>query len=121
MVALGAHTHVAARNPEQRSAAFVAGAPPHRLEELPELAPQLDMVFSTVPSRVIGEPVLERLPKSALLVDLAAPPGGIDFEAAARLGLKVVWGRGLGSRAPITVGASQWGGIRERIEAILNR
>jgi dipicolinate synthase subunit A len=119
MVALGAHTQVAARNPEQRAAAYVAGATPHELSELPALAPRLDMVFSTVPSRVVGADVLERLPKSALLVDLAAPPGGIDFEAAKRLGLKAIWGRGLGSRAPITVGASQWGGIRARIEDIL--
>src|SRR5262252_7493917 len=119
LVALGAHTHVAARNPEQRAAAFVAGATPHELAELPMLAPRLDMVFSTVPSRVVGAEVLQGLPKSALLVDLAAPPGGIDFEAAQRLGLKAIWARGLGSRAPITVGASQWGGIRARIEAIL--
>ena len=119
LVALGARTHVAARNPEQRAAAFVAGATPHELGELPALAPGLDMVFSTVPSRVIGADMLERLPKSALLVDLAAPPGGIDFEAAQRLGLKAIWGRGLGSRAPVTVGASQWSGIRARIEAIL--
>lgn len=121
LVTLGARTHVAARNPEQRSAAFVAGATPHVLEELPELAPKLDMLFSTVPSRVVGENVLSRLPKHALLVDLAAPPGGIDFETAQKLGLKAIWGRGLGSRAPVTVGASQWGGIRERIEKILSR
>ena len=119
LVALGAHTHVAARNPEQRAAAYVAGATPHVLEELPELAPRLDLVFSTVPSRVVGEDVLSRLPKSALIVDLAAPPGGVDFDAAKRLGLNAIWGRGLGSRAPVTVGASQWGGIRERIEKIL--
>ena len=119
LVALGAHTHVAARNPEQRAAAFVTGATPHRLEELPALAPQLDFVFSTVPSRVVGEEVLARLPKSALIVDLAAPPGGVDFECAKRLGVTAIWGRGLGSRAPVTVGASQWGGIRERIEKIL--
>ena len=119
LVALGAHAHVAARNPEQRSAAFVAGATPHRLDELPALAPQLDFLFSTVPSRVVGEDVLAPLPKSALVVDLAAPPGGVDFEAAKRLGLTAIWGRGLGSRAPVTVGASQWGGIRERIEKIL--
>jgi dipicolinate synthase subunit A len=119
LLALGAHVHVAARNPEQLAAAHVAGAVPHGLDELVELAPQLDMVFSTVPSRVVGEDVLERLPKSALVVDLAAPPGGVDLEAAKRRGLKAIWGRGLGSRAPITVGASQWGGIRERIEAIL--
>jgi dipicolinate synthase subunit A len=119
LVALGAHTHVAARNPEQRSAAYVAGATPHTLEELPALAPTLDFVFSTVPARVLGEDVLARLPKSALIVDLAAPPGGVDFDAAKRLGLRAIWGRGLGSRAPVTVGGSQWGGIRERIEKIL--
>jgi dipicolinate synthase subunit A len=119
LVALGAHTHVAARNPEQRAAAYVAGATPHALAELPELAPRLDLLFSTVPARVVGEDVLARLPKSALVVDLAAPPGGVDFDAAKRLGINAIWGRGLGSRAPVTVGASQWGGIRERIEKIL--
>jgi dipicolinate synthase subunit A len=119
LVALGAHTHVAARNAEQRAAAYVAGATPHLLTELPALAPSLDLVFSTVPSRVVSEDVLSRLRKTALIVDLAAPPGGVDFEAAKRLGLNAVWGRGLGSRAPVTVGASQWGGIRARIEAIL--
>ena len=119
LVALGAHTHVAARNAEQRAAAYVAGATPHLLADLPALAPSLDLVFSTVPSRVVGEDVLSRLPKTALIVDLAAPPGGVDFDAAKRLGLNAIWGRGLGSRAPVTVGASQWGGIRERIETIL--
>jgi dipicolinate synthase subunit A len=119
LVALGAHTHIAARNPEQRAAAFVAGATPHLLEELSDLAPGLDFIFSTVPTRVVGEDVLSRLPKSALVVDLAAPPGGVDFDAAKRLGLTAIWGRGLGSRAPVTVGASQWGGIRARIEKIL--
>jgi dipicolinate synthase subunit A len=119
LVALGASTHVVARNPEQRAAAFVAGATPHTLDELPALAHRLDMLFSTVPSRIVDADILGRLPKSALLVDLAAPPGGIDFEAAQKLGLKAIWGRGLGSRAPVTVGASQWSGIRARIEAIL--
>jgi dipicolinate synthase subunit A len=119
LVALGAHTHVAARNAEQRAAAYVAGATPHLLGDLAALAPSLDLVFSTVPSRVVGEDVLSRLPKTALIVDLAAPPGGVDFEAAKRLGLNAIWGRGLGGRAPVTVGASQWGGIRERIEAIV--
>ena len=119
LVALGARTHVAARNAEQRAAAYVAGATPHLLGDLAALAPSLDLVFSTVPSRVVGEDVLSRLPKTALIVDLAAPPGGVDFEAAKRLGLNAIWGRGLGSRAPATVGASQRGGIRERIETIV--
>jgi dipicolinate synthase subunit A len=120
LVLLGAHTHVAVRNPQQRAAAYVAGAVPHALTDLAELAPRLDLLFSTVPVRVIGENILAGLPKSVLVVDLAAPPGGVDFDAAKRLGVTAIWARGLGSRAPVTVGASQWGGIRERIETILH-
>jgi len=118
MLALGAYTHVAARNPVQRAAAHAAGAEAHALDELETLAPTLDAIVSTVPAAVVGRNVLSRLPRHALLVDLAAPPGGIDREAARELGLKFVWARGMGMRAPKTVGASQWGGIRERIERI---
>lgn len=118
LVLLGARVHVAARNPIQRAHAHAYGAVPLPLEALHELAPQLDMLFSTVPVQIIGGEVLERLPTGALVMDLAAPPGGIDLELARRMGHRTVWARGLGSRAPITVGASQWSGIRKRIEAI---
>lgn len=119
LILLGAQVHVAARNPVQRAAAYAAGATVHTLEELPALAADLDMLFSSVPQRVIGRDVLERLRPDALVVDLAGPPGGVDFHTANELGLKALWARGLGSRAPITVGASQWSGIRPRIEKIL--
>jgi dipicolinate synthase subunit A len=119
LVALGARVHVAARNAVQRAAAYAAGAEPHELHELGSVLPGMDIVVSSVPAQIVGRDVLERVPKHALLVDLAAPPGGIDREAAQALGLKFVWARGLGSRAPITVGRSQWGGVRRRIESIL--
>lgn len=118
LVGLGARVHVAARNPVQRAAAYAAGAEPHRLEDLPDIAADMDILVSSVPARVVGRDILERMPPHALLLDVAAPPGGIDRDAAAELGLKFVWARGLGSRAPITVGRSQWSGIRPRIEAI---
>jgi dipicolinate synthase subunit A len=116
--ALGAHTHVAARNKVQRAAAHADGAQVHTLDALEALAPGLDALVSTVPTQVVGRNVIAKLPSHALLVDLAAPPGGIDREAAKDLGVKFVWARGLGTRAPITVGRSQWSGIRPRIEAI---
>lgn len=119
MVALGAHTHVAARNPVQRAAAYAASAEPHTLDELATLAPQLDIIVSTAPAQIVGRDVLKQLPEHALLVDLAAPPGGIDRDAAKELGLKFIWARGMGSRAPVTVGASQWLGIKRRIEAAM--
>jgi dipicolinate synthase subunit A len=118
MVALGAYTHVAARNAVQRAAAYAAGAEAHTLDEIVELAPRLDTIISTVPAQIVGRSVLRRLPEHALLVDLAAPPGGIDRDVAKELGLKFIWARGMGSRAPVTVGASQWSGIKKRIEAI---
>ncbi|MGH8797252.1 MAG: dipicolinate synthase subunit DpsA [Caldimonas sp.] len=118
LIGLGARVDVAARNAVQRAGAYAAGAEPHELGELAEVLAATDIVVSSVPARVLGGDLLERLPRHALLVDVAAPPGGIDRDAAQALGLKFVWARGLGSRAPITVGRSQWSGIRRRIEGI---
>ena len=115
---LGARLHVAARNPIQRAAARADGAEPYTLDELPDLAPRLQMVFSTVPARVVGRDVLERLPRGSLVLDIAPPPDHADLELAAELGHRAVWARGLGRRAPVTVGRSQWMGLRRSIEEI---
>jgi dipicolinate synthase subunit A len=115
LVLLGAHTHVIARNAVQRAEAYAAGATPHDFDALPGLAADLDALYSTVPVRVVDRPILSRMRPRALVMDLAAPPGGVDLDAAADLGLRAVWARGLGRRAPVTVGRSQWGGIVHRI------
>jgi len=119
LVALGAHVHVFARNPVQRAAAIAANAQAHGLDELGTAIATLDIVLSTVPARVIGERELAAAGGKPLLVDLAAPPGGIDFDYARANGFQAIWARGLGRRAPITVGQSQWSGIRPRLEKIL--
>jgi dipicolinate synthase subunit A len=115
---LGGRLHVAARNPVQRAAAHADGARPHPLEELPDLAPSLEMVFSTVPAPVVGREVLERLPRGSLVLDIAPPPDHADLDLARELGHRAVWARGLGRRAPVTVGQSQWMGLRRFIEDI---
>lgn len=118
LVLLGARVTVAARNPVQRADASAAGASAVPLEALPAVAEGLAMLFSAVPAPVVSRDVLERLPRGALVMDLAAPPGGVDLDAARALGHRTVWARGLGRRAPVTVGRSQWRGIRSRIESI---
>jgi dipicolinate synthase subunit A len=115
---LGARVHVAARNPVQRAAAYADGLLPLPLEGLHDLAPSLDMVFSTVPAPVVDRPFLERLPAGTLVLDIAPPPDHADLDAAAELGHRAVWARGLGRRAPITVGRSQWAGLRRFIAQI---
>jgi dipicolinate synthase subunit A len=118
LLVLGADVHVAARNPIQRAAAVADGARSLPLEGLPQLASQLSMIFSTVPARVVDRSVLERLPQGSLVLDIVPPPDRSDLELAASLGHRAVWARGLGRRAPITVGGSQWFGIRRMIEEI---
>lgn len=119
LVLLGAHVTVVARNPVQRAAARAAGADAAPLEQLADVAARSAMLFSTVPAaRLVGRDALARMAPGSLVMDLAAPPGGVDLDAARELGLVAVWARGLGRRAPVTVGASQWHGIRRRIEAI---
>ncbi len=115
---LGARVHVAARNPIQRAGAYADGLLPLTLEELPELAPSLDMVFSTVPAPVVDRSILERLPEGTLVLDIAPPPDHADLELAAQMGHRAVWARGLGKRAPVTVGRSQWMGLRRFITEI---
>ena len=118
LVLLGAHVTVVARNPVQRAAARAAGAEAVPLAELPAVAARSAMLISTVPAAVVGRDALAGMARGSLVMDLAAPPGGVDLAAAGELGLVAVWARGLGRRAPVTVGASQWGGIRRRIQAI---
>ncbi|MGH9244013.1 MAG: dipicolinate synthase subunit DpsA [Acidimicrobiales bacterium] len=115
LLGLGARVHVAARNPIQRAGAHADGAHALPLEDLPDLAAHLDMIFSTVPARIVGGDVLERLPRGGLVLDVAPPPDHADLELAAKLGHRAVWARGLGKRAPITVGRSQWMGLERRI------
>jgi dipicolinate synthase subunit A len=115
LVLLGGRVHVMARNPVQRADALTAGCIPHPLEDAERLAPDVCMVFSTVPAPVVDGALLSRLPPASLVMDLAAPPGGVDLALAERLGHTAVWARGLGRRAPVTVGASQWSGISRRI------
>ena len=119
LLALGAHVTVAARNSVQRASAYTLGAASLSLEDLPEVAGSFDVLLSTAAAPVISSKLIDRLSPSALIVDMASPPGSCDLDYANSSGRKGIWARALGRRAPTTVGASQWHGITRIIEAIL--
>ena len=50
-----------------------------------------DVVINTVPARVLGENRLSKVRHGCLCLDLASKPGGMDFSAASKLGVKAVW------------------------------
>lgn len=116
LAGIGARVTIAARNPLQRARAWEMGCTSVPLEQMPEAAQSAIVIFNIAPARLLGRDVLETLDTHTLLIDLAAPPGGIDFDAARDLGLKAIWGRGLGGRAPRTVGRVQWRGIKAILE-----
>lgn len=119
LIALGARVTVAARKPVQRAAAYAAGAETITIDELTTAAKDFDMILSTVPAPVVTPAVIDQLPPGALVMDLSAPPGGVDLDYAKSTGRPAVWARALGRRAPITVGASQWSGIQKIIARIV--
>lgn len=120
LIALNADVHVFARRAETRAAAYALGAEPHPLDAIPHVFPELDMLYNSVPAAVVDAAALARLRQGTLVVDLAAPPGGIDLEAARDQGLRAIWARGLGASAPRTVARSQWIGVERIARAVLN-
>jgi dipicolinate synthase subunit A len=64
-----------------------------------------DIIFNTIPNMILTEERLRTIKKDALIIDLASKPGGVDFEAAHRLGIKTVHALSLpGKVAPVTSG-----------------
>lgn len=101
---LGAHVTVYARRSEQLALAALHHHAVARLgcktgytvaEQLPN---SCRVIFNTVPHRILGREQLVRLPKNCVLIDLASPPGGVDHNAAAELGLKSIWATALPGR-----------------------
>jgi dipicolinate synthase subunit A len=119
LILLGANVTVAARNSVQRAQAIVIGAKAITLDKLGDAVTDCDICLSSVPALLITKEVIDLMPKSIFIADFAAPPGGVDFNYARSKNINCVWARGLGRRAPITVGRSQWKGIAERIIAIV--
>ena len=119
LVQLGAYVTVAARHPVQRANAYTMGCETITIDNLREAAKGFDIIMSTVTAPIIGHDLIDTLRPNTLLVDISAPPGSIDLEYAQDKGMKAVWARALGRRAPITVGASQWSGIAKTITSLM--
>ncbi len=103
--ALGARVWVAARRYEQRAAAQCLGLGSEGMERMSDWLCSYDLVFNTVPARVLGVEELAALKERALVIDLASRPGGVDLDSAAALGVRVIWALSLpGKVAPVTSG-----------------
>lgn len=105
--ALGAKTSVAARRQEQLAWARAEGLDAQRLDGIEDYLCGYDLIINTIPAPVFGLSQLENARPDCLILDLASAPGGVDLEAAQRLGRTVLPALSLpGKVAPATAGAA---------------
>jgi len=102
---LGANTFVAARDDADLVRAFEQGCCPVNFDDLKTEIMKADIIFNTVPAKVLDKNILKVMNKNSLIIDLASAPGGTDFELAEKLGIKAILAPGLpGKVAPLTAG-----------------
>lgn len=103
LAALNAEVYVEARKYSDIAWIKSNGYKPVYISELINYAGQMDIIFNTVPQLIITSEILEQINKDSLVIDLASKPGGVDFEKAKALGIKVIWALSLpGKVAPVT-------------------
>ena len=87
---MGAQVTVSARRPRDMAWIEISGCRAVQTEKLGEGEEPYDVVFNTIPALVFPKRVLSRLKPGCLVIDLASAPGGVDFAAAEKLGIRTV-------------------------------
>lgn len=103
LLALGADVRVIARRQASRLQALCDGAQSYAISEMSTALNNAQLLFNTVPSRIIEKEHFQPLAPSALIMELASPPYGFDLAKAKSLGFDAVLESGIPSRyAPRT-------------------
>lgn len=103
--ALGAQVGVVSREPGELARAYEMGCHRMEMKNLSLALREADVVFNTIPAPVLGAEILRLMNSDTIVIDLATQPGGTDFEAANRYGVKAILAPGLpGKVAPRMAG-----------------
>lgn len=87
--ALGANVTVAARKKSDLAWISASGYKAIDINKL-KSDTSLDLVFNTVPSMIFDAHTLKHLCEDSIVIDLASKPGGVDFDAAKRMGIEAI-------------------------------
>lgn len=101
---LGANVYVSARKTQDLSWIESMGYHAVHTQKI-DLTNGYDIIFNTIPKLIFDSHTLAKTAQNSLVIDLASAPGGVDFKAANRLGIKSIQALSLpGKVAPITAG-----------------
>lgn len=100
---VGAQVFVAARRPADLAWIESLGYLPVTMQHIG--SGEYNLIFNTIPAMIFNRRVLSELSGSPVLIDLASAPGGTDFNAAEKIGVKAILAPSLPGRvAPKTAG-----------------
>lgn len=86
---MDARVCVCCRDQKQMAFADSMGLDTFPLSRLPKRISDFEYIFNTVPAVILTKNCLKRLGPSALIIDIASDPGGVDDKAAGELGICV--------------------------------
>ena len=100
---LGTEVYIEARKYSDIAWIKACGQKPVHVSELKQYIGKMDVVFNTIPYKILDSAMLDHIAIDCLIIDLASKPGGVDFDRAKLLGIKVIWALSLpGKVAPVT-------------------
>ncbi len=100
---LGARVDISARKEADFAYINAFGYTCIKTEEIERQIEKYDIIFNTVPFKVLSFAALEKTKRDAVIIELASPPYGLSFEDAKTLGIKCVLAAALpGKTAPKT-------------------
>jgi hypothetical protein len=112
-----ANVHAIAADSDARRALAAMGVTPHPPHQIADHAPRFDMVVSTDLMQYVGAEFLALLSEHAVILDLAPPPGSVDYESAKKIGRKVIWARSRISEGQTVFSPEIWGNVRRVLDA----
>lgn len=105
LAGMNAEVTIVARNTGQLQEAYENGYETVQLSDLYEHFSDgkdrllnADYIFNTVPALIITHDILKDMKQDVLLIDIASKPGGTDFAACEKFGLKAMLSLGLPGR-----------------------
>ncbi len=113
---IGAEVYCEARKDIDLSYIESLGYKKVELGSLDIVLPNMDYIFNTIPSMILGSEKLSLVSKNACIIDLASAPGGIDFEEAKKLEIKTKWALSLPSKVAPRSAAIY---LKEQIDKII--
>lgn len=118
--ALGANVSCMARENRNLSWIKAMGYKDIAINDLNSNLNDYDIIFNTIPAIVLKDEELKTIKRessSAIIIELASSPGGVDIQIAKKYDIKIIKAQGLpGKVAPLT--AAKY--IKQTIDKILN-